>query len=80
MVLIDKGYYDYDYEEPKGAKYEKQKVVTIEETKKSDEEVENILAAFGFGRKKEPMGVHDAQALQELVIKDLKIKRGESLE
>lgn len=47
---MDKGYYDYDYTEPK----ETHKVILKE---KSDKEVSSMLARFGFNtklRSKEP--------------------------
>lgn len=64
MVLMDKGYYDYDYSEVD--RKEERKFVTIESTRKSDEEIRNILGAFGWGRE-----LHTAGELQELVIKDI---------
>lgn len=55
---MDKGYYDYDY-----AKVEpviKQK--TYEESVKSDEEVEQMLGAFGwFKKKKNPISAEQLQ-------------------
>lgn len=50
MLLLDKGYFDYDYE-----KTEKPaELVNWEDTIKSEEEVDGILAAFGMtaNRKK----------------------------
>ena len=43
-MLMDKGYYDYDYAEPK----ETHKVILKE---KSDKEVSSMLARFGFKTK-----------------------------
>ena len=46
MILVDKGYYDYDYE-----RVEKPvPVVDWESTIKTDEEVQGILSMFGLGR------------------------------
>ena len=59
MLLLDKGYYDYDYE-----KTEKpEKKVMWEETIKSDDEVKGILAGFGFGQfaKKKPTTTDEIQ-------------------
>ena len=45
MILVDKGYFDYDYE-----KVEKPTpIVDWEDTIKSDEEVRSILTMFGMG-------------------------------
>lgn len=44
MMLIDKGFYDYDYKY-----YEKHEdEVPWEDTVKSDEEVHDMLSQFGF--------------------------------
>ena len=48
LLLMDKGYYDYDYEAVK--EIPKQK--TYEETVKSDEEIRDILGRFGWGKQK----------------------------
>lgn len=67
---MDKGYYDYDYQElPK--KEDPKEIVTVEATAKSNEEVKNALAAFGWGKQAKTEGALDAKALQELVIKDI---------
>ena len=47
MILMDKGYYDYDYE-----KTEKTVITDWESTVKSDEEVQDLLSMFGMGHKK----------------------------
>lgn len=44
LMLMDKGYYDYDYKEP-----EVKREVVIK--KKSDKEVSAMLARFGFKTK-----------------------------
>lgn len=48
MLLMDKGYYDYDYEAVKAVPKQK----TYEETVKSDEEIRDILGRFGWGKQK----------------------------
>ena len=64
---MDKGYYDYDYQEVESK--EEKKVRLVEDTAKSDEQIRNALARFGFGKPK------GAEALQEAVIKDLKERK-----
>ena len=74
MVIMDKGYYDYDYQyiEPK------QEIVTIENTVKSNDDVRNALARFGWGRSKgADTQSQSAEALQEAVINDIKERKGE---
>lgn len=44
MMLLDKGYYDYDAEKVESK-------VRWEDTVKSDEEVANLLSMFGMGPK-----------------------------
>lgn len=63
LAIMDKGYYDYDYQyvEPKDEK----KVRLVEDTAKSDEQVQSALARFGWGKSK------GAKALQDAVIKDI---------
>ena len=66
MLLLDKGYYDYDFEV-----VEKPKVVTDwEKTIKSDEEVQNILNIFGMGKKKEMT----LEETQEHILKQMEDK------
>ena len=55
MWLIDKGYYDYDYEK-------EDKLITVSGTRKSKAEVNNILRNFGL-----PVGDED---LQSYIIKE----------
>lgn len=62
MQLIDKGYYDYDYE-----RVEKpEEKMDWADTVKSDEEVQDMVALFGFGRKKKP---ETDEEIQEYLIK-----------
>lgn len=50
-MLIDKGYYDYDFETV-------EKPITYEDTVRSDEETERMLSFFGIGQ--------NAERLQEI--------------
>lgn len=45
---MDKGYYDYDYEAVKVTPKKK----TYDESVKTDEEIQNILKRFGWGKNK----------------------------
>lgn len=68
MMLIDKGYYDYDFKkvEPK------KKQVLFEDTVKDKDQVRSLLAKFGIGTaKKEPKDM-DMEELQEYAINDIK--------
>ena len=57
MIMIDKGYFDYDFE-----KSEKETVVTYEESRRSDEEIRDIMAGFGIGvPRKKPETLEDIQ-------------------
>lgn len=57
MMLLDKGYFDYDYEKV-------EKHVNWEDTIKSDEEVNNLLSIFGLRQKQTD------DELQQFVIKE----------
>ena len=48
MLLLDKGYFDYDYVAPK----EEERQILWEDTVKSDEEAAGIAAMFGIGTSK----------------------------
>lgn len=64
MILIDKGYYDYDYE-----RTEKKAVVTDwDSTVKSDEEVASLLSMFGIGQKKRP---ETEEELQDYILNQM---------
>ena len=56
MLLLDKGYFDYDFEKV-------EKPVVWEDTIKSDDEVQEMLAIFGLGNKakKKPETTEDIQ-------------------
>jgi len=65
MILLDKGYFDYDYE--KTEKPEEQ--VNWEDTIKSDEEVDGILAAFGMtANRKKPQ---TEEEIQDYILKQM---------
>ena len=61
MLLLDKSYYDYDYERAEAP-------VRWEDTIKTDEEVSDMLAMFGMGPKaqKTPETIEE---IQEYIIK-----------
>ena len=63
MLLLDKGYFDYDYQ-----RIEREEIVTWEDTVRSDEEIRDIMAGFGIGvkRKKKPETLED---IQDYIIK-----------
>ena len=58
LYLIDKGYYDYDFEKFK-------KPILFETTRKSDEEVSALMRKFGIGQKL------SAEDLQTMARKEL---------
>ena len=63
LQLIDKGYYDYDYEKVS----KEPEIVDWADTVKSDEEVQDMVSLFGFGRKqKKP---ETTEEIQEYLIK-----------
>lgn len=62
-MLIDKGYYDYDYECVKA-----NAVVLYEDTVKSETETYNMLARFGIGK---PCKKDNVEDLQKYVMNEL---------
>lgn len=63
-MLLDKGYFDYDFERTEAVA----PIVNWEDTIKSDEEVADMLAMFGFGPKfKKPK---DLEELQQYIMKE----------
>lgn len=62
LQLIDKSYYDYDFEKVK-------KEIRWDDTVRSDEEIRGIMAGFGIGvaKKKPEM---DTEQLQSFIIKE----------
>ena len=61
MILADKAYYDYDYEQAEQPSV----IVDWDETIKSDEEVNNILSIFGMGKQQTK-----EEQLQDFIIKE----------
>ncbi|MBO6247466.1 MAG: hypothetical protein J6N54_01485 [Bacteroidales bacterium] len=59
MLLIDKGYYDYDFEKV-------QKIALVSTTKKSKAEVNQILRNFGLPVEEES----EDEKLQQFIIKE----------
>ena len=59
MMLIDKGYYDYDYEK-------EDKLLLVSNTKKSKEEINQILRNFGLPVDEEA----DDDELQSFIIEE----------
>lgn len=66
-MLVDKGYYDYDFE--RKVKVER---ILVENTMKSEEETRSLLARFGFGIA-EPKE-ESLEELQEMAMKQLNEK------
>lgn len=66
-MLIDKGYYDYDFERKK----EKVRQALYEDTVKSENEVRGLLARFGIGQKRSEESLEE---LQEMAMKQLNEK------
>ena len=66
-MLVDKGYYDYDFERNK----ERAKQMLYEDTVKSDDEVRSWLARFGIGQKRSEESLEE---LQEMAMKQLNEK------
>lgn len=64
MMLVDKGYYDYDFE--RKVKVER---ILVENTMKSEEETRSLLARFGIGKPKESL-----EELQEMAMTQLNEK------
>lgn len=64
MLLLDKGYFDYDFER----KTEVKRIRTYEETVMSDEETKGFLLNFGFSQfqEKKPETLEE---IQEHIIK-----------
>lgn len=58
-MLVDKGYYDYDFERVKA----KAKQMLYEDTVKSESEVRSLLARFGIGQQKSEESLEELQTL-----------------
>lgn len=70
-MLVDKGYYDYDFERVKV----KAKQMLYEDTVKSESEVRSLLARFGIGQKNASQDAEERseslEELQELAMKEI---------
>lgn len=70
-MLVDKGYYDYDFERKK----EKVRQALYEDTVKSESEVRGLLARFGIGAKvadsAEQSEGESLEELQEMAMKEI---------
>lgn len=70
-MLVDKGYYDYDFERKK----EKIRQALYEDTVKSESEVRGLLARFGIGAKvsdsAEQSDGESLEELQEMAMKEM---------
>ena len=68
-MLIDKGYYDYDFKAVK----QKPRQILFEDTVKTEEETRSILSRFGIGigKKKDPKDM-TVEELQEYAMNDIK--------
>lgn len=67
MMLVDKGYYDYDFERKK----EVAKQVLYEDTVKSEDEVRSWLARFGIGQPKVEPSEESLEELQKMAMKEM---------
>lgn len=69
MMLIDKGYYDYDFK----AVSKKSSIILFEDTVKDDTQTKSMLARFGIGTasRKDPKDM-DMEELQEYAMNDIK--------
>ena len=63
MMLIDKPFYDYDYEPIKGAS----RRILLEDTVRDESESRNILAMFGIGTNRS----ESLEELQELAMNEM---------
>lgn len=63
MLLVDKGYFDYDFES-----FEFEMPVLWEDTVKTEEELHEMLSGFGFGISK-PKEPETLDEIQEHIIK-----------
>ena len=65
-MLVDKSYYDYDFERIKA----KAKQLLYEDTVKSKSEVQSLLARFGIGKPEE----ETLDEIQKLAMKEIEQK------
>lgn len=73
LMLMDKGYYDYDYSEPKDHK-------TPTKKKRTHEQMQAMLTRMGFGELKKTGFSQPANAeeLQNIAMAELNIKKNKS--
>ena len=64
MLLLDKGYFDYDFEKVESPA----PVANWEDTVKTEEQLHEMLSGFGFGAKK-PKKPETLEEIQEYIIK-----------
>lgn len=69
MMLVDKGYYDYDFE----IKKDIVRQALYEETVKDESEVRGLLARFGIGQKRSE-SEDSLEELQKMAMKELNEK------
>lgn len=62
---MDKGYYDYDYAEPKAII----KAKTYDESVMSDDELKDVLGRFGWGKPKESKSL-TAEEMQRIAMEE----------
>lgn len=69
MMLIDKGYYDYDFK----AVPKKPTIILFEDTVKDEVQTRSMLARFGIGTaaQKDPKDM-DMEELQEYAMNEIK--------
>ena len=67
MMLVDKGYYDYDFERKKDIT----KRLLYEDTVKSEGETLNLLARFGIGKPKPSESEESLEELQQMAMKEM---------
>ena len=68
MMLIDKGYYDYDFK----AAPKKPVVILFEDTVKDEVQTRNMLARFGIGTAQKNPKDMNMEELQEYAMNDIK--------
>ena len=57
MMLLDKGYFDYDFEKFGMLEKERDWVETV----RTDEEMDHIMKGFGFGKRTKPETTEEIQ-------------------
>ena len=67
LMLIDKGYYDYDYKFI-------EKPIIAEETVMSEEKLQKTMSRFGFGRKTKDVKEMDMDEFQTYAMNEIENK------